>query len=385
MHNFKNWLPVVCLALTAFIFVTTELMPIGVLPDLARDLNRSEAATGLLVTVYAWMVALTSLPLTLAVNRFNRRTLLLTVLGVFIVSQWLAAIAASFTFLMAARIVTALSHAIFWSITPPLAVRVAPPGQPTRALAVVAAIASLASILGMPLGAVISNHLGWRLVFAIIGALALVIMLILYKFLPPAPGTTGSKSSQLQHVLHNNDLLRIYALTALTVTGHFTAFTYMRPLLAQNGGFSPEAVAGLLLLLGTAGIIGNLIINKQFGMHPRASLITPLISLSLCLLAAHWASGTFPGAAVLCLAWGMSMGAASLVFQTTVIKVAPEAPDVANSIYSSIFNVGIGGGALAGNAIFNGYGVSAVTFGGAGFFILAALVSLSILKTKARG
>ena len=382
MHHLKNWLPVLCLALAGFIFVTTELMPIGILPDLARDMNQSQATTGLLVTVYAWVVAITSLPLTLALGRVDRRTLLLAMLGVFIAGQWLAAAATSFAMLMGARVMTSLSHALFWSITPPLAVRVAPAGQPTRALSVVAAISSLASILGMPLGAVVSNVFGWRVVFVVIGLLALIIMIILAKYLPPSPGSSGSKTRQFKSVIHNRELRRIYALTALTVTGHFTAFTYMRPLLAQNGGFSPEVVAGLLLLLGLAGIVGNLTVSRQLGMHPKASLILPLASLSLCLLAAQWASASMAGAVGLCLAWGMSMGAATLVYQSTVIKAAPEAPDVANSIYSAIFNVGIGGGALAGNNIYNSFGVSAVTFGSAGLFIIAALISLSVLSNK---
>ncbi|MDL2260571.1 MFS transporter, partial [Deltaproteobacteria bacterium OttesenSCG-928-K17] len=104
----RQWLPVVCLAFVAFIFVTTELMPIGLLPDISRHFNRPEAEVGLMVTAYAWMVALSSLPLTMATGRLNRKTLLLIVIAGFIISQFLASAAHSFGFLLGSRLLTSL-------------------------------------------------------------------------------------------------------------------------------------------------------------------------------------------------------------------------------------------------------------------------------------
>ncbi|MDR0882749.1 MAG: MFS transporter [Candidatus Adiutrix sp.] len=375
-------MPVFCLSLAGFIFVTTELMPIGILPELAREFNQTEAFTGLLVTVYAWSVALLSLPLTMLTAGLNRRTLMLILLGAFTISQGLAAVAASFPLLMAVRLLTALCHSIFWSITPPLAVRVAPSDQPTQALIIIAAVTSLASILGMPLGSLISHSLGWRLVFLLIGLLALLIAVILFKFLPSTPGDDQPKGRVLRGLLSNQPLLIIYALTALTVSGHFTAFTYMRPLLAHNGGFQPSTVAALLLTLGCAGVLGNLIVNKFFFTRPRLSLVAALIILALALALANPASSFLAGAFGLCLVWGASLGAVCLVFQTNVLQKAAESQDVGNSIYSAIFNVGIGGGALMGNQVFNHLGVMAVTRAGAALVVAAVILALIAAQTK---
>lgn len=377
--NVKNWLPVICLAMAGFIFVTTELMPIGLLPDIARDLGKTEAYTGLLVTVYAWSVALTSLPLTMAVSRMNRRTLLLILLTGFTLSQWLAAVAHSFSLLLAARLMTSLCHALFWSIAPPLAVKVAPGDGTTKALGLLASITSLAAILGMPIGTIIGQHLGWRATFAIIGLMSLVFMVILYKFLPSTPGRQEHQTERDLMPWRNPILLRVYILTALTVGGHFTAFTYMTPLLAHSGGFSPTAIALLLLTLGAAGILGNLIASRNLDLRPKASLMTSLPLLALCLLTAQAASSSTRrrGAAVSDLG-GVNERHDSDVSDHGHKKAT--VPDVANSLYSAIFNVGIGGGALMGNKIFNAYGVSAVNYGGAVFIIAAFIFAAATLK-----
>ncbi len=372
----KRWLPTAALAGAGFIFVTTELMPVGLLPDIAGDLERNEARTGLLVTLYAWVVALTSLPLTMVSARLNRKRLLLVLLGWFSLSHALAATADSFAGLMAARLMTALSHALFWSVAPPLVVRVAPPGQSTRALSFLAAGISLASVLGMPLGALVGQHLGWRSAMALVGVFGLGFAVVLALFLPPTSGSPNSPERKRVPFRPNPAVRRIYLLTALTVAGHFTAFTYMRPLLTTVGGFSPPTTALLLLLVGGAGLTGALLVPRFFDRRPETSLTAALSLLSLSLLAAPWAAAFPASAVILCLAWGASMGAGALMFQTTVIQKAPEAPDLANSLYSAIFNVGIGGGALLGNRLFNGFGVSSVTLGGAALVLAAALMAL---------
>ena len=372
--SFRQWLPVICLALVGFIFVTTELMPIGLLPDISGDFQRPEAQVGLMVTVYAWLVALCSLPLTIVTARFNRKTLLLLVLAGFTISQFLAAMAQSFYFLLAVRLMTALCHALFWSIAPPLAVKVAPPGGATRALAVMAVISSLATILGMPLGTVIGHKLGWRITFAVIGLTSLIICGLLALNLPSSPGSSKEQKGPAFNPFRNKPLFRIYILTALTVTGHFTAFTYISPLLAERGGFQPDTIAMYLLWLGASGIIGNVIVSRFIDGRPGACLVAGLALLALSLFLAGAASASAVGTALLCLAWGASMGATSLNFQTTVIRKSGFSQDMANSLYSSIFNVGIGGGALLGSFLFRIFGVSAVTLGSA-VMVLAAFAA----------
>ncbi len=380
----KTWLPALCLAVAGFIFVTTELMPIGLLPDIARDLDQSEARTGLLVTIYAWTVAAASLPLTLACARMDRRKLLLVLLSLFTAGQWLAAAAPNFACLLAARLLTALTHALFWSVTPPLAARVAPDGRTTQALALIAAMISLASVLGMPLGAMLGQRFSWRTTFAVIGVLSASFAVVLHRFLPAAPGAgrdlPGARPGPWRHPV----LRRVYLLTVLVVAGHFTALTYLRPILEHIGGFSPRGVLWLLLLLGGGGFIGNFFISRHFDRHQRSGLLISVTLVALSLVGIQAATAAFWSAATLCLVWGAAMSASAIVFQTTVIKNAPVAPDVANSVYSALFNVGIGGGAFFGNRLFESFGLGAVNYGGAVLvgLALAAAVRRPGLKSK---
>lgn len=380
--GFKQWLPVICLALVGFIFVTTELMPIGLLRDISRDFNLPETLTGLMVTVYAWLVALCSLPLTMLTARLNRKTLLLAVLAGFVLSQFLASLAQGFNFLLSARLMTALCHALFWSVAPPLAVRVAPSGGATRALAVMAVISSLATILGMPIGTLIGHRLGWRSTFALIGLLSLLIGGLLALYLPSSPGAPKGKKAEPFNPFKNKPLFHIYVLTALTVTGHFTAFTYISPFLAERGGFEPSTIAVYLLWLGASGIIGNVLVSRFIDRSPELCLAASLSLLAASLILAGPAASSAAGTALLCLCWGASMGASSLNFQTTVIRRASSQQDVANSLYSSIFNVGIGGGALLGSFLARSFGISGVTSGSALMVLAALAVALRGLRKK---
>lgn len=383
-HRFKDWLIVLCLALAGFIFVTTELMPIGLLPDIAEAMGKSEASTGLLITVYAWAVALTSLPLTMFFARYNRRRLVLVLITFFTISQWMAALADSFAFLMAARIVISLCHALFWAIVPPLAVRVAPNHAATKALSLLAMVTSLGSILGMPIGAMIGHQFGWRLTFALVGVVSLVIGVVLFKFLPSAPAKTQKSEGPGFKPWREPEFQKIYWLTALTVVGHFTAFTYMNPLLVHGGGFSPNTVSWLLLTLGGAGIMGNMIVGRFFDRRPETCLVAALTILALSLLLSRLMSGWLITAILLCLGWGASMSASVLMLQTTIIKKSQDSPDVANSLFSSTFNFGVGTGALAGKKLFDLYGIGTIAYGGSAFAFLAALSALFFILSARR-
>ncbi|GHS88313.1 hypothetical protein FACS189487_06310 [Campylobacterota bacterium] len=188
-RNFRlnSWLTVIALACAAFIFNTTEFVPIGLLTLISESFEMEPAHTGYLMTIYAWCVAILSLPLTILTAKIDRRKLLLALFVIFIASHIFCAFAWNFWTLLAARLGIAAAHSIFWAITIPLAVRVAPDHAKSKAIGALIAGSSLAAVLGVPGGSFIGKEFGWRVSFAVIGIVAALIAFLLFRILPKLP------------------------------------------------------------------------------------------------------------------------------------------------------------------------------------------------------
>ncbi len=372
----RLWVPVFSLALAAFIFVTTEVLPIGLLPEIAKDLGETEAFTGLLVAMYAWSVALLSLPLTALTARVERRKLLIGLFVVFIAGHVLSALAPNFTTLMLARICIANAHAVFWSITTPIVVRITPQGMKARGLAIVIVGSSLATVMGVPLSTVVGQHFGWRAAFLLIGAVAACIAFILWRLLPPLVAKDTGSFKSVPGLFRNKELALLYLQTLLAVTGYFLAYTYLAPLLIQIGGFSGQAVPLFLLLMGLSGICGSLFATRLAAMKTKLVFILPSVAIFLCLLALNISIAHLAAIVPICILWGGSMAVLGLLFQSKILEIAAHSADIATSIYSGIFNVGIGGGAFIGSFVFNTLGLHTTGYAAAAFFLATICVSV---------
>ncbi|MDE7123386.1 MAG: MFS transporter, partial [Alistipes sp.] len=211
------WLPVFGLTCAAFVFNTSEFLPIGLLSDIARDFAVTEARAGMLLTGYAWVVALASLPLMLLCSRVESRRLLIAVLALFVASHLLSSVASSYGMLMAARMGVACSHALFWSIASPLAVRIAPPGRQSAALGLVVTGTAVAMIAGLPLGRIVGLHAGWRMTFFYIALLSTAILGLVAAVFPRVPGSAVSWRGALASVAGDRTLPTLYLLTLASV------------------------------------------------------------------------------------------------------------------------------------------------------------------------
>lgn len=378
-NHLHAWLPALSLSFSAFIFVSTEFMPVGLLPDMAQGLNRSQPEMGMIMTFYAWTVALMSLPLTIASARCERKRLLLGVLLVFIAGNAMAAAASCFSVLLIARIAIALAHAIFWSITIPLACRVAPQGKQPQALGLVVAGASLAVVLGVPLGTAIGHSFGWRWAFAAVSMIALLVLAVMWFTLPLLPSANAGSLKSLPVLFRRLPLIVAYILTAMVVCGHFVAYTYLTPYLQEIGHFSPRLVVVILLIMGGAGVIGSIVLSHTTGKHPVTMFYLPVILVGMALLLLEGAASNLSLVCILCFVWGAAMTGVGLALQSKILKFAHDATDVATSIYSGIYNIGIGGGALIGGQVYSRYGLSRIGYAGM-LFILAVLALLLVLR-----
>lgn len=377
--GFRAWLPVIGLAFAAFVFNTSEFLPVGLLPDMAKSLNETVSFMGLVITGYAWVVSIMSLPLALATAKFERRKLLLFLLVVFACCHFAVIFVDSFATLYATRVGVALTHSVFWSIMTPLAARMAPAGKRAMGLAAVMGGTIVATVLGVPIGTKLGHLFGWAESFFIIGLGAAVCFALLWMVLPECPSTKAGSIKSLPVILKRPALLQLYALTAITVLGQLTAYSYISPILQHEGGMLENDVVNVLLIYGLAGIIGTVISSKTVDRFPSGSLTVPLVLLALSLYLLVPLSSSWGTLLPLILVWGAAQTAICMAFQTVVLNVASDAADVATSLYSGIFNIGIGGGAFVGSLVSQHFGFAPVSFVGGGFITVSAVFCLVLL------
>jgi len=342
-------LAVTALSIGTFSFVTTETLPIGLLPQIGADLDRSPSGTGQLVTAYAIVVVLVSLPLTLLTRRVPKRMLLGGLLAIFSVATLASAVAPGFGFLLAARIVTAVTQALFWSIVASTAVGQFPPERRARVVAALFTGSSLAPVIGLPLGTWIGQQAGWRTAFAALTVLAVATCVAVLTALPTIrPEDEAARTGDAPHARRYVLLLLV---TALTTTGMFTAYTYLTGHLVQVAGLPVEALSAVLLLSGIFGTLGALASGTVLQGWERLSLLIPLGTMTSAFWLLDLAGRAIPAAVVAFALLSAAISSFAAGLTRRLLLVAPGSTDLASAGCSSAFNLGIGTGAWVGGLI----------------------------------
>lgn len=343
------WAAVLALAVSVFAVTATEMMPIGLLTEMASDLGASEAAIGLSVTIYGVLAGLLAplwIPLT---RRVDRRTLVAGVVGVFTLGNYATSLSTTYTQLLLARLTVGVFHGLMWAIIAGVAIRMVPPASTARATAITFSGISLALVLGVPVGSFIGEHLGWRSAFVILSAIAAVAGVAVLIVVPRVPSQTQMCAKDVPALLARGGLRKILAVTGLVVVANYSAYTYISPFLTDTVGVDRSELGTYLLTYGIAGVVGNLAAGSLLARAATTQSRTRLLLVGTSLMTVALAMallpiGPTPTLGLLAL-WGLTYSALPVVLQTIIFTVAPSAKDTATSLYVLVFNVSIAAGA----------------------------------------
>ncbi|MGK5679554.1 MFS transporter [Actinoplanes sp. URMC 104] len=342
------------LGATSFFYVTAETLPVGLLPEIAGDLRVAESDVGLLLTSYAVVAAVSTIPLTALTMRVPRHLLLAITVAIFVVSQAAATFAPTFVVLVLARLICALAHGVFWSVIGPVTARLAPPGQAGRATALVFVGNSLAIVLGVPLGTALGQWLGWRVAvgaMAVGGVVCVAGLLKVLPALPPRPHDLNTRAgAQLRAAItigRDPHVLLLCLITAVLVIGHFSAYTYIAPLVRRDAGLEGAGLSVLLLGYGFVGLVMNYVSGRFVDRRPGTMLVVLLTVLSASVALLAPVLGPVP-TVIVTLLWGGAFTAIPVLLAAAPLRIAPRARDAASALYVVAFQIGIGGGALLG-------------------------------------
>ena len=354
-------------ALAVFLSVTIEMLPTGLLSYMSEELAVPESFIGLTVSVFAFTVVLTSAPLAHLTRRIDRHRLVVVVLLVLVLSTVITALAPNYTILVISRVLGGVAHGLFWAVIGAYAAYLVPKEQIGRAVSISLGGGSLAFVMGVPLGTALGQAVGWRASFAVLAALTLIGTVFVWRLLPKVrtglgTGPIASVTSATGSITVLTDataaprreqsalaVVFVCVITAVTMIGQYTFYTYIEPFLRREVQLDAVAVSPALFAYGAAGVIALVVVGIWFGSRPRAGLMIALVSILVSVTALGFWPAVLPVAAVAYLVWGLSMGMLPPLLQTRVLHAAPaRIRDTSSAFYTTAFNIGIGGGALVG-------------------------------------
>lgn len=360
------------LALAVFAAVTTELLPVGLLPQIGSAFDVSNGTAGLLVSVYALMVAVLSVPLALLTRRLPRKPVLLATIAGYVVSNVVAAAAPSFVVLAAGRVVGGVTHALFFSVCIGYAARLVPPAQTGRAMALASVGMSGGFVLGVPLSTALGEAVGWRSAFATLAVLVSIVLVLAAVILPPVAGPSDEDAP---HPGRRRHLAATVSADGLSYLGTYVLYTYVTVVLLDSGA-AERWVGPTLLLFGLCGLLGLRVAAAELDRRPHGSAVaipalTALGAVAVALAYPHLTLVVVAG-----MAWLTAFGPVASLYQAASVRTAASSPETAGAWINAASNVGIGTGSALGGAVLAHAGMTWVALVSAAIVAGSAVLAL---------
>lgn len=368
------------LATAGFITILTEAMPAGLLPQMSAGLGVSEALVGQLVTVYALGSLLAAIPLTIATRGWRRRPLLLIAIGGFALVNTVTALSDLYWLTLIARLLAGVFAGLLWALLAGYASRMVAPHLQGRAIAVAMLGAPLALSLGVPAGTFLGTAVGWRLSFAIMTGLTVLLLVWVRWQVPDFAGQRAQQRLGLRQVLHLRGVRPTLWVTFTYVLAHNILYTYIAPFLLPAG--LAADIDQVLLVFGLAALMGIWIVGLLIDRLLRALLVISCAMFAAAALALGlWTASTeviYLSVAI----WGLAFGGLPALLQTALAKSAGDSADAAQSMLVTVWNLGIAGGGLLGGVLLQGWGVMSFPWAVAGLAMLALIATLQTRSAK---
>ncbi len=365
-----RWPPVIAVALSTFTVVSSEMMPVGLLTPMAETLSVSDGVTGLSLTITGIVAAAVSPFVPALIGLRDRRKVLVAFMILLSLANALTAVAPGFPMLASARIILGISMGVIWVLAAGVGPRLADGPRIALATALIFSGVSIASVIGVPLGTYLAALLGWRAAFWALALLGVVAAAVLAVTLPALPVHERSRLGGIAGALRNRGVAAGLAITALVVLGHFTGYTYVRPVLEAGASMSAGLIAACLLVYGLAGVAGTFTLGPLAGGRTKQTVAGVLAGVALAAALLPFATASAATALIVLMLWGVSYGAVSVSTQTWVRKADPARVETSGALWVCVFNASIALGAFAGGIVIDRAGHHAVMF-------TAALITLA--------
>lgn len=377
-----SWAGVTSIAAGTFILVTTEFLPISLLSPIANSFKISDGIAGLSVTAPGFVAAIAAPALAVMAGRIDRRTVIVALTIAIIASNIITALAPNFTIFLIGRLLLGMAVGGLWTFAVPVGRQLVPEASGARATSIISAGICAGTVSGMPVGAVVGDMAGWRMVFAANAVLGLIILLIQARALPRLPTFAAV------------DLKRLTALTKIPVArivlfassfvagGHFIAYTFLEPYLRDTLAFGQTGIALALTGYAVTGIAGSFLGEKLAAGNIGRAFVAASSAVGISVLIAVAAGGETTTAITMVMIWGLSFGAVPVCIQIWMFTSSPELYEAGSALLVSAFQIALAAGAAIGGLLVDSHGIPTAFYVSGGVVLIGAMFALRALSLR---